>query len=87
MFFQQTRIDAAGRTNGNDLRARCPLAPLLLHGNVHASTDHPQHRSTLWRLGAVDHAFRTVNTPGQLSQCFPQRFQPQRLILSRSSRC
>src|SRR5271167_3708315 len=79
-LLHQTRVDAAGGTNGYDLRPRGTLTPVFLERDVDAPADHLQHRSTMRRVGVVDHPFGSIDRPWQPTHRLPQRLQCQRLI-------
>src|ERR1700730_9588119 len=80
LLTEHHRVDAVGGPDDHDPCARLPPAPLVLERDVHAPADNLQYRPPLWRVGGVDHPFGPVNGPWQLTHCFPQRFQRQRLV-------
>src|SRR5208283_3237933 len=79
-LLHQPRVDAAGGTNGYDLRPRGTLTPVFLERDVDAPADHLQHRSTMRRVGVVDHPFGSIDRSRQLPQRLAQRFQSEWLI-------
>jgi hypothetical protein len=72
--------NGSGRSDGPNLRPGWAASPRVLQRDVHASADHLQHRTTLWRIGSMDHALGRVDAHRQLGGRFAQRLQRERSI-------